>query len=140
MGRNRSQGLNLLRSDRSRARRRATNVRGVRAEPTESVTDRAAELEALRAELAQARARLLEVEQELADLPRLRLRNALLEEAESSPVFGRLLRARDRFKRRSRRAVGGRRRQVKRVITALIDRVSPDPDREPEDPDRKPGD
>jgi hypothetical protein len=112
----------------------------VRAESTESVTDRATELEALRAELAQARARLLEAEQELADLPRLRLRSALLKEAESSPVFGRLLRARDRFKRRSRRAVGGGRRQVKQVITALIDRVSPDPDRKPEDPDRKPGD
>ncbi len=112
----------------------------MRAESTERVTDRAGELEALRAELAQARARLLEAEQELADLPRLSLRSALLEEAESSPVFGRLLRARNRFKHRTRRAVGGRRRQVKQVITALIDRVSPDPDRKPEDPDRKPGD
>ena len=36
--------------------------------------------------------------------------------------------------------MGGRRRQVKQVITALIDRVSPDPDRKPEDPDPKSGD
>ncbi len=98
------------------------------AEPTHSVGERSAELEAVRAELAQARARLLALEQELADLPGLKLRSERLEEIESSPLLGPLTRSRDRAELRAGRAARGGRRDLKRLLARLVAWVSPPPD------------